>query len=104
MFTAYRNISIIRKIDEVIERDFYIGSDWEAHNGISKETFEDLISKFPRTAELDKYAHMRIASIIKDYFSECDKYEAIYEKFIESKNNRSVSTISRHPNTIFKSN
>lgn len=86
MFTAYRNISILRKIDEVIERDFYIGGDWEARNGISKETFENLISKFPKTAELDKYAHMRIASIIKDYFPECDKYEAIYEKFIKSRN------------------
>ena len=86
MFAAYRNISILRKIDEVIERDFYIGGDWEAHNGISKETFDILISKFPKTAELDKYAHMRIASIIKDYFPECDKYEAIYEKFIRSRN------------------
>lgn len=94
MFTAYRNISIIRKIDEVIEHDFYIGGDWEAHNGISKETFENLISKFPKTAELDKYAHKRIASIIKDYFPECDKYEAIYEKFIGSKSNSFAPTTS----------
>lgn len=88
MFIAYRDIAILRKIDEVIERDFYIGGDWEAHNGISKETFEKLISKFPKTAELNKYAHMRIASIIKDYFPECDKYEAIYEKFIVSRENK----------------
>lgn len=94
MFTAYRNISILRKIDEVIERDFYIGGDWEAHNGISKETFENLISKFPKTAELDKYAHMRIASIIKDYFPECDKYEAIYEKFIRSRNSSYATSSS----------
>ena len=94
MFIAHRDIAILRKIDEVIERDFYIGGDWEAHNGISKETFKDLINKFPKTAEMDKYAHMRIASIIKDYFPECDKYEAIYEKFIESKNNSFVSTTS----------
>ncbi len=94
MFTSYRNISILRKIDEVIERDFYIGGDWESHNGISKETFDDLLSKFPKTAELDKYAHMRIASIIKDYFPECDKYEAIYEKFVESKNSSYASSIS----------
>lgn len=86
MFTAYRNISILRKIDEVIERDFYIGGDWENHNGISKEIFDDLLKKFPKTAELDKYAHKRIAGIIKDYFPECDKYEAIYEKLIESRN------------------
>ncbi len=94
MFVAYRNISILRKIDEVIERDFYIGGDWETHNGISKETFENLLSKFPKTAELDKYAHNRIASIIKDYFPECDKYEAIYEKFIKSK---SISFASSTP-------
>ena len=94
MFAAYRNISILRKIDEVIERDFYIGGDWEAHNGISKETFDNLISKFPKTAELDKYAHMRIASIIKDDFPECDKFEAIYEKFIASRNSSYASPSS----------
>lgn len=93
MFTAYRNISILRKIDEVIECDFYIGGDWEIHNGISKETFDELLAKFPKTAELDKYAHKRIASIIKDYFPECDKYEDIYEKFVESKNSRYTSSV-----------
>ena len=92
MFVAYRNISILRKIDELIERDFYIGGDWETHEGISKETYDELIRKFPKTAELDKYAHKRIASIIKDFFPECDKYEAIYEKFIESKNSSYASS------------
>lgn len=82
MFVAYRNISILRKIDELIERDFYIGGDWDIHNGISKETFMELIRKFPKTAELDKYAHHRIANILKDYFPECDKYEEIYNKYI----------------------
>lgn len=94
MFTAYRNISILRKIDEVIERDFYIGGDWENHNGISKEIFDDLLKKFPKTVELDKYAHKRIAGIIKEYFPECDKYEAIYEKFVESKNSSYASSVS----------
>lgn len=82
MFVAYRNISILRKIDELIERDLYIGGDWDTHNGISKETFMGLIRKFPKTAELDKYAHHRIANILKDYFPECDKYEEIYNKYM----------------------
>lgn len=95
MFVAYRNISILRKIDELIERDFYIGGAWETHEGISKKTYDELIRKFPKTAELDKYAHKRIASIIKDFFPECDKYETIYEKFIESKNSSyAPSTLS----------
>lgn len=85
MFVAYRNISILRKIDELIERDFFIGGNWESHNGIPKETFDDLIRKFPKTAELDKYAHKRIANILKDYFPECDQYEVIYEKYMKAK-------------------
>ena len=88
MFVAYRNISIIRKIDEVIDRDFYIGGDWETQNGIPKETFDILISQFPKTAELDKYAHKRIVTIIKDYFPESDKYEVVFDKFIKSRNSR----------------
>ncbi len=90
MFIAYRNISILRKIDEVIERDFYVGGDWENHDGISKKTYDELIRRFPKTAELDKYAHKRIASIIKDYFPECDKYEAIYDKYITSRKNNCI--------------
>ena len=94
MFVAYRNISILRKIDNLIQRDFYIGGDWETHNGISKETYYDLLKKFPKTAELDKYAHNRIANILKDYFPECDKYETIYDKFIESRNSNVASPSS----------
>lgn len=85
MFIAYRNIAILRKIDELVERDFYIGGDWEKHNGISKEVFMELIKKFPKSAELDKYAHYRIANILKEYFPECDKYEEIYNKYISAR-------------------
>lgn len=88
MFVAYRNISIIKRIDEVVDRDFYIGGDWETQNGIPMEAFDTLINLFPKTAELNKYAHKRIASIIKEYFPESDKYEDIYDKFIELRNSR----------------
>lgn len=99
MFIAYRNISILRKIDCLIERDFYVGGDWEAHNGISSEAFDELIKTFPKTAELDNYTHQRIAIILKEYFEECDKYEAIYKKYIESRktpNNSEKKTESHY--------
>lgn len=86
MFIAYRNIAILRKIDKLVERDFYIGGDWENYDGISKEIFMELIKKFPKSAELDKYAHYRIANILKEYFPECDKYEDIYNKYISARN------------------
>lgn len=94
VFVAYRNISIIRKIDEVIDRDFYIGGDWETQNGIPKEAFDALINRFPKTAELDKYAHKRIATIIKDYFPESDKYEEIYDKYILPKRNSNKLSVA----------
>lgn len=94
MFIAYRNISILRKIDSLIQRDFYVGGDWETHNGISKETYDNLLKKFPKTAELNKYANNRIASILKDHFPECDKYEKIYDRFIESKTINVTSRLS----------
>lgn len=46
MFVAYRNIAILRKIDKLVERDIYIGGNWEKRNGISKEVFEELVEKF----------------------------------------------------------
>lgn len=94
MFVASRNISILHKIDKLIERDFYIGGDWETNNGISEESFLYLIKKFPKTTELDKYANKRVASIIKDYFPECDKYEKIYEKYIESRKDKKLPSPS----------
>lgn len=100
MFIAYRNISILRKIDEIIEHDFYVGGNWEFHGGISEAVFKNLIKLFPKTAELDYYAHKRIANVIKEYFPECDKYEDIYNNYIKSKKNFSApsteSSISKY--------
>lgn len=66
-FVAYRNISVLAKIDHIVEKDVYIGgSDIKDH--IPIETFELLIKKFPKTAELNYYANARIATIVKEFF------------------------------------
>jgi len=83
LFLASKRISILKKIDDVIERDFYVGGDWEKYNGISNEAYMELINRFPKTSELHKYAHYRVSNILKEYYPECDKYEIIYEKFIQ---------------------
>lgn len=88
MFVAYRNISILRKIDDLVDGDFYIGGNWESKSGISIEAFKELIRSFPKTAELDKYANSRIANILKEFFPGCDKYEEIYKQYIERKSAR----------------
>jgi len=85
MFVAYRNISILRKIDALVERDIYVGGSWDARGGMPFEVYQSLIKSFPKTAELDKYANCRIAICIKEFFPECDKYDQIYERFLAKK-------------------
>lgn len=82
LFVAQRGISILDKIDEVIDRDFYVGGDWEKNQGISMDTYMELINKFPKTAELDKYARYRISQVLKEYYPECDRYEQLYDKYM----------------------
>ena len=94
MFVAYRNISILRKIDALVERDIYVGGSWDARGGMPFEAYQSLIESFPKRAELDKYANSRIALCIKEYFPECDKYEQIYERFL-AKGKRPHSILSK---------
>lgn len=82
LFVAQRGISILDKIDEVIDRDFYVGGDWEKKQGISMDAYMELINKFPKTAELDKYARYRISHVLKEYYPECDRYEQLYDKYM----------------------
>ena len=69
MFVAYRNISILRKLDALVERDIYVGGSWDARGGMPFEAYRSLIESFPKTAELDKYANSRIASCIKEFLA-----------------------------------
>lgn len=95
MFTAYRNISIMRKLDDVIDRDIYIGGAWEDNNGMPLEVFKELLKTFPKTAELDKYAYFRISACISEYFPESDRFEKIYKNYISKKNNKSLIISSK---------
>lgn len=85
MFIAYRDISILRKIDSVIEQDLYIGGVWEEKNGLPYDVYMELIRKFPKSAELNKYVNSRIANIIKEYIPEADQYERIYSRYLANK-------------------
>lgn len=97
MFVAHRNISVLKKIDRVIEHDFYIGGNWEENGGIPAEAFQDLIKTFPKSAELDRYANSRISSIVKEFLPECDKYCEIFNQYIEKKSGLKVRGTNSNP-------
>lgn len=66
VLVANRNISIFRKIDELIDEQIIIGG--EHDSAIPLSDFEYLQKTFPTTNELTHYARSRISRVLKDYF------------------------------------
>lgn len=102
-FVAYRNISILSKIDQVVDNDVYIGGNNKV-GCIPFETFKLLIKKFPKTAELDYYAHARIATIIKEVFPYAEEHEARFNQFLEKQDNSLSLIFSINHQTLLQEN
>ena len=96
LFVAQRGISILDKIDEVIDRDFYVGGEWEKKQGIPLDVYMELINKFPKTAELDKYARYRVSHVLKEYYPECDRYEQLYDKYMSKLRNKNFAKANKN--------
>lgn len=102
-FVAYRNISVLAKIDKVIDQDVYIGGN-HPDGYISTDTFELLIKKFPKTAELDYYAHARIATIVKEFFPRTELYEIKFNQYIERQERNLKANFSSNSQNPFQEN
>lgn len=95
MFIANRNVSVLKKIDEVVDGDVYIGDViQEKGYTITCNGYKNLIDLFPNSSELTKYVHKRISSLVKEYIPQSDKYEHIYQKYIEKKEKTFFETAS----------
>lgn len=90
MFIAVHNISILRKIDHMINDDFHVIKGENYIKGVPIEAYQNLIKCFPKKTELEYYSYSRISNLLKEWFPECDKYQAVYEQFIEKKNKQLV--------------
>lgn len=64
-FIAQRNISVFRRIDELIDEPIIVGG--ENENAIPLADFEWLLKTFPTSTELTHYARTRIVRVLKDY-------------------------------------
>ena len=64
-FIAHRDISIFRKVDELIDVSIIVGGDNEFT--IHQAEFEQLLKTFPTSTELTHYARARITRVLKDY-------------------------------------
>lgn len=88
LFVAAYQISILKKIDRLIDKDFYVDGDHTPGDGIPYKEYLKLVNSFPNTTELKKYADKRIGVILKEYFPPCDRFQSVYDEYINKKDKR----------------
>lgn len=88
LFIAYRNISILAHLVDVIKADIYIDNDKhyrESPNHIALSVYKMVIENFPNSTELTKYANCRISLLLNEYFDGMSKYKINYESYVAKK-------------------
>jgi hypothetical protein len=93
LFVAERNTSIFRRVALLIAKGkaIYVGGD---HAGaIPATVFAEMISKFPNTIELNKYAQARVASVVGDYLDPTRDFRAEYEAYLSKRKARDDRTL-----------
>ncbi len=82
-FIAQRDISVFRRIDELIDEPIIVGGN--DPSAIPLTDFEQLLKTFPTTTELTHYARSRIARVLKDYFGTLSDAEERLSRYLKGK-------------------
>lgn len=90
-FTAYRDISIFRKIDDLIDEPIIVGDG--DNDTIPLDDFELLLKNFPTSTELTHYSGTPICRILREYFDTMSDAEAKLNQHLKRK--KKLPTTSR---------
>lgn len=90
-FIAQRDISVFRRIDELIDEPITVGG--SDANALPVDDFAHLLKTFPTTTELTLYARSRITRVLKDYFGTPSDAEDRLNRYLASK--KKLATQSR---------
>ena len=82
-FVAHRDISIFRRIDELVEEPIVIGGN--AEGIIPVVDFEELLRNFPTSTELTYYARARITRVLKDYMGTMSDAQIKLDNYLNKK-------------------
>jgi hypothetical protein len=83
VFIANRDISIFRKVDDLVNEQIVIGG--ENESAMPLADFEFLIQTFPTSTELTHYARSRISRVLKDYFGTLSDAESQLNSYLTKK-------------------
>lgn len=93
-FVAFKNISILKKIDKYLNQNFYVGG---LNNKMLPDSiYKSLIKNFPNRYEINKYIDARITSYISEYFDTVKNAEEGFNKYINKKK------LNSNPNNILR--
>ncbi|EEW1803452.1 DUF4263 domain-containing protein [Escherichia coli] len=100
VFAAERNISIFGRLSRILNHSnpIYIGGD--SAEAIPSNIFSELLSKFPNTREINKYADARVHTILEQYLEGMKDARGLYETYLNKiepirKSNLDLTTINK---------
>lgn len=82
LFAAHRDISIFSRIADLLDPEQEIVIGGEREDAIPYSEFERLLSKFPGTIELNRYAAARVSDVLGQYFDGMKDARAHYEEYL----------------------
>ncbi|MBT9315960.1 Shedu immune nuclease family protein [Leptothoe spongobia] len=91
IFLAERDISIFGRIDKLSSDDIYVGG--SHHAAIPTEGFEELLSHFPTSTEVTRYAQARISSILSEYLNPKKDYLQKFHRVRNLRGDRHVDLL-----------
>jgi hypothetical protein len=87
LFSAERNISVFKKIGEIIkDNEVYIGGD--RPYSIPEREFNNILRDFPSGYEIRKYVNARMGAVLGHYFNTAKDEEEKYNSYINKKKSR----------------
>ncbi len=81
-FVAERNVGIFRRVARVMEADGEIVVGGDRAGAIPAAVFRELLSKFPSSIELDRYASARVETILGEYLKNTSEAREKYERYL----------------------
>ena len=93
LFVAARNIGIFRRIAKVTQNDKEIVVGGEREDCIPIDVFRELLTKFPNSGELNRYANARVETIIGEFLDGMKSARDNYEAYLS----RRKSSVSEKP-------
>lgn len=82
IFAAERNVSIFGRLSRILNRSNPIFIGGGAAEAIPSNVFSELLSKFPNSYEMDKYANARVHMILEQYLEGMKDARGLYETYL----------------------